>query len=280
MKFNKAAILGVGLIGASFARALKKRSLCSHVRGYGRTEKNLIRAKEEGIIDSYDTDPVRTCDGADLVVFATPVGIFATLSEEVSGALKEGAMVIDVGSMKGSVAYRMEEIIPGFVGCHPIAGSERSGIDASNADLFEGALCIITRTEKTDSAALDNASALWRALGSRVVFMSPEEHDRIYGLVSHFAHLAAYALVNTAADADKDSLDYAGRGFRDMTRIAMSSPALWRDICFMNKQNVLESIEAYTAQLQRMARHIREGDAEGLEKAFDKARALRKDIDN
>jgi prephenate dehydrogenase len=280
VKFNRVAILGVGLIGASFARALKKRSLSVHACGYGRTENNLKRAKEEGIIDSYDTDPVRACDGADLVVFATPVGRFTTLSEEVSGAIAKGALVIDVGGMKVPVVYRMEKTMPNFVGCHPIAGSERSGIDDSNADLFEGSLCVVTKTEKTDSVALDNVSGLWRELGSRVVVMEPEEHDRIYGIVSHFAHLAAYALVNTAADAEKDILDYAGRGFKDMTRIAMSSPALWRDICFMNKQNILETIEAYKTQLERMARHLKEDDAEGLEKAFEKARTKRKDIDN
>jgi prephenate dehydrogenase len=274
------AILGVGLIGASFARAVRKNSLSGHICGYGRTEINLKKAKEEGIIDSYNKDPRMACENADLIVFATPVGRFATLSEEVSVAIKKNALVIDVGGMKAPVVYQMEDRIASFVGCHPIAGSERSGIDDSNADLFEGALCIITKTEKTDNSSLENAISLWQALGSKVVLMAPEEHDRIYGIVSHFAHLAAYALVNTAAESDKDSLEYSGRSFRDMTRIAMSSPAFWRDICFMNKQNILEFIEAYKSQLERMARHLKEDDAEGLKKAFEKARELREEIDN
>jgi prephenate dehydrogenase len=280
VKFNKITILGVGLIGASFARAVKKRSLSGHICGYGRMEKNLKRAKEEGIIDSYDKNPKTACEGADLVVFATPVGRFATLSEEVSGAISEKALVIDVGGMKSPVVYEMEDRIERFVGCHPIAGSERSGIDDSNADLFEGALCIITRTEKTDNSSLESAMALWQSLGSKVVEMSPEEHDRIYGIVSHFAHLAAYALVNAAHESDKKCLEFAGRGFKDTTRIALSSPTIWRDICFMNKQNILGSIETYISLLERMARHLKEDDAEGLKKEFESARELRKNIDN
>lgn len=279
MKFNKVAILGVGLIGGSFARAVRRRSLSGHISGYGRSEKNLNRAKKEGIIDSFDKDPALACEDADLIVFATPVSRFVTLSEEVSGSIKENALVIDVGGMKTPVVSQMERIIPRYVGCHPIAGSERSGIDDSKADLFDGALCIITKTEKTDSSSLDSAMTLWQVMGSKVVVMSPEEHDRIYGIVSHFAHLAAYALVNMVAEADRDTLGYAGRGFRDMTRIAMSSPALWRDICFMNKKNILKSIDAYTKQLERMARYLKEDDAEGLKNEFRRARKMRKDID-
>jgi prephenate dehydrogenase len=280
--FRKITVLGVGLMGASFARAVKKHSLCSHVSGYGRTEENLVRAVERGIIDSYDTDPRRACEGANLVVFATPVGRFEKLATEIDGVLKEGAVVIDVGSIKGPLVDRMEDLMPAgvsFLGCHPIAGSEQSGIDASSEELFEGAVCVITPTDKTDKGVLSAIRDLWEALGSDVSQMSPEEHDRIFGLVSHFPHLAAYALVSSVDEVQTGCLKYAGQGFLDTTRIAMSSPSLWREICLMNRDNILVALEAFRETLDRFGRHLSTGDAEGLEEAFGRARKLRESIE-
>lgn len=281
MMFRQATVIGVGLLGASFALAMRKNGLCSQVIGYGRTMDNLIRAKGKGIIDSYELDPARACEGSDLIVFATPVGAFAWLASKVKGAVKSGATVIDVGSVKGNLVYEMEKAFGGsYVGCHPIAGSERSGIEASSAELFRDALCVITVTDKTDKAALDKVYSLWSSLGSRVETMSPEVHDRIYGLVSHMPHLIAYALVNTVSDIDPFYAGYSGRGFKDMTRIAASPPDLWQDICMMNKENIIKFVERFKENIERLIWSLKEGDAEALRTAFERARALRKSIEN
>lgn len=269
-------------MGASLARAMKKRSLCGHVAGHGRSEENLRRAVEAGILDSYELEPGRACEGAGLVVFAAPVEALAGLAEEVSGSLMEGAVAFDVGSVKGNLVHEMEKRMPrgvGFVGCHPIAGSERSGLEASSAELFDGALCIITTTEKSDKTSVEKIAGLWSALGCRVEYMGAEEHDRVYGLVSHFPHLAAYAMLNTAGDVDPDYLGFAGPGFADTTRIALSAPSLWRDICLMNRENLIELIDIFMDNLKRLRRQLKEGDAGGLDAAFARARALRRSIE-
>jgi prephenate dehydrogenase len=177
----------------------------------------------------------------------------------------------------------MEGLMPSgarFVGCHPIAGSERSGIGAASEDLFKGATCIITRTGRTDEDAFKEVSALWEGLGSEITVMSPEEHDRVYALVSHMPHLLAYALMNTVAEIDGSYVEFAGQGFKDTTRIASSSPDIWRDICMMNRDNLLELIERFKDNMDRLSLHLRAGDAEALEEAFRRARALRETIEN
>jgi prephenate dehydrogenase len=214
------------------------------------------------------------------VVFATPVETFAPLAKTVSGFLKHGALVIDVGSVK-SIVYDMEGLMPpgiDFVGCHPIAGSERSGVEASSPGLFEGALCIITRTPGTAVGGVEKAAGLWREVGSVVEFLRPEEHDIIYGLVSHFPHLVAYAIVNTASDADSGCLRFAGPGFMDTTRIALGSPELWSNICLMNRDNLLRFIDVFKENLDSLGLCLKGGDREGLQRAFQKARQLREDI--
>lgn len=269
-------------MGASLARAMKKRSLCGHVTGHGRSAENLKRAVQMGIIDSYELEPGLACEGAGLVVFAAPVGAFAGLAERVSGSLGEGAVAIDVGSVKGGLVHEMEKRMPRgveFVGCHPIAGSERSGLEASSAELFEGALCIITRTEKSDKPSVEKIAALWSSLGCRVKYMDAGEHDRVYGLVSHFPHLAAYAMLNTAGDVEPDYLGFAGPGFVDATRIALSAPSLWRDICLMNRENLIEFIDVFMENLKKLKRQLKDGDAGGLDAAFARARALRQSIE-
>lgn len=280
MDFRKTAVLGVGLIGASLAAAMKGRSLTGHVAGFGRRRENLDRAVEKGFIDSYEMEPEAACRDADLVVFATPVETFSSLAGRISGFLKKGAVVMDVGSVK-AVVRELEGLMPegvSFVGCHPIAGSERSGVEAAEPGLFESALCIITRTEHTDSSAAERVKALWEAVGSQVEFLGPEEHDRLYGLVSHFPHLAAYALVNAAGDVDSTCLRYAGPGFRDATRIALSDPALWSNICAMNGDNLVEFIKVFRENLRLVEGLLREGDREGLEETFRRARQLRESI--
>jgi len=279
--FDRVTILGVGLIGASFALAIKKHELCREVVGYGRREENLIRAKEKGIIDSFELDPSKACKDSDLILFATPVGSFIELSKTILVSLKKGAVVTDVGSVKGRLVSDMEALMPEgvfFVGAHPIAGSDRSGIDSAAGDLFKGAQCIITPTEYTDKNTLENVKALWNVFGSLIKIINPDEHDRIYAAVSHLPHLIAYEIVNTVADMDSSYLAFSGKGFKDTTRIASSSPELWRDICLLNKDNLLDSIEIFKNNLDRVSQYLRAYDSKSLETDFKRARTLREGI--
>lgn len=279
--FDKVAILGVGLIGASFALALKKTGLCNKVAGYGRTEENLKRAEEKGMIDAFARDPEKVCEGADLIVFATPVGVFKDVAQKIRDSFKKNAIVTDVGSVKGKLVYDMEELMPEgvfFVGGHPIAGSERSGIDTASAEIFRGARCILTPTAHTDKNAFDKVAALWEAFGALITIITPDTHDRIYAAVSHLPHLVAYELVNTVADIDSSFLAFSGQGFKDSTRIASSHPELWRDICSLNRENLLEYVGMFRRNLDRLSQYLRDYDFESLEKDFKKARTLREGI--
>lgn len=278
MLFNKVTILGVGLIGSSLALALRENGLCSAIYGYGRTEEHLERAVEQGIIDAYSLGAGKACEGSDLIVFATPVGMFKPLIEEISASVKEGAVVTDVGSVKGDLAYALEGLVPAgvfYIGSHPIAGSDKSGINDARPGLFKGALCVITPTEKSDRDALQKISALWSGIGGRVEFMDPYEHDRAYAVVSHLPHLIAYELVNTAADIDASYLRYAGQGFRDTTRIASSSPELWRDICIYNRKNLISDMDIFIKRLEKVRNSLINSDADSLEKEFAAAKSLR-----
>lgn len=276
--FEKITILGVGLIGASFALGMKRHGLCRKVVGHGRKEENLRQAKEKNIIDAYELDPAKSCDGSDLVVFATPVGIFIDIAKKVLGSLKKGAVVTDVGSVKGTLVHDLETLIPGdvfFVGGHPIAGGDRSGIDTASAEIFHNAQCILTPTKHTDGNALEKVIGIWKTFGSAVKIIDPDEHDRIYAAMSHLPHLIAYELVNTVADIDRSYFTFSGQGFRDTTRIASSHPELWRDICLLNKDNLLEYVEIFKSNLDRVSQYLRAHDAESLERDFKKARTLR-----
>jgi len=279
--FEKITVLGVGLIGASFSLAMKKAGLCGKVTGFGRNRENLKKAAERGIIDSFEADPASACAGSDLVLFSTPVGSFLDLARQASSSFKKGAIVTDAGSVKGGLVYEMEKMLPEgvyYIGAHPIAGSDRSGLDSARSDLFRNARCILTPTERSDPGALGKVMEMWRSLGSVVMTLGPEEHDRIYASVSHMPHMIAYALVNTVADVDPSYLGFSGQGFRDMTRIASSSPELWRDICRLNRENLMEMLTLFQKNLDSLGRYLRDFDSDSLEGEFRKARTLREGL--
>jgi len=279
--FDKVTILGVGLIGASFALGMKKYKFCNHLIGHGRKIENLQRAKDIGIIDSFEPDPAKACSGSDLVLFATPVGSFTEITEKIRLSFKKGTLVTDVGSVKGRLVYDMEALMPEgtyFVGGHPIAGSSRSGIDTATAEIFRGAKCILTPTEKTNVNAVERLTHIWKTFGCMVELIDPDEHDRIYAMVSHLPHLLAYAIVNTVADVDSSYLKFAGQGFMGTTRIALSSPELWRDICILNQDNLLKFIEIFKKNLGRLSQYLRASDLKSLEGEFERARTLREGI--
>ena len=281
MVFTKAAILGVGLLGASFSLALKKNGLCSNVCGFGRSTENLKQAKEMGIIDSFAADPAAACDDADLVLLAAPVGSFSDLVKRASSALKRGAVVTDVGSVKGRLVHDLEDSMPSgvhFVGAHPIAGSDRSGIRFADPDLFRDALCIVTPSDRTEAAALSAVTALWNSFGAKVMTMNPDQHDRVYAAVSHLPHIIAFAMVNTVSDIDRSFFSYCGQGFRDMTRIAASSPEIWTDISLLNRENIREMLATFRENLDRMDAHLKTAEADALKTHFARASESRKNI--
>lgn len=281
MVFEKIAILGVGLIGASFGLAMKKKGLCREIGGYGRSMANLEQAKQKGAIDLFAGDPALVCRDADLIMLSTPVGCFKELAGQISGSLKKGAIVTDAGSVKGDLVSALETLMPEgthYIGAHPIAGSELSGAAAAYDTLFDGATCIVTPTKRSDPDALEKITYLWQTLGAVVVEMDPESHDDVYAAVSHLPHLLAYAMVNTVADIDRAYLALSGQGFRDMTRIAGSSPELWRDICLMNRSNLVNMISVLQKNLDSLSSYLTAEDGASLEREFRKARELRNSI--
>ncbi len=276
--FNNVTIIGVGLIGASCALALKGRGLCGAVCGYGRKEANLKQAKELGIINEYSLEIRKACEHADLVILSTPVGSFNKIVREIRDVLKKNTLITDVGSVKGPLVNELEELMPEgvrYIGSHPIAGSDRSGIGNARADLFDGARCIVTPSARSEKGTVQQITALWESCGGNVEIMDPMLHDEIYAAVSHLPHLIAYALVNTVDDSNAEYLKYAGSGFKDTTRIALSSPEMWRDISVLNGNNLIALIERFGNNLDIMASMIRNADAAGLEHEFSKARTLR-----
>jgi prephenate dehydrogenase len=279
--FNKASIIGVGLLGASFALALRKKGLCKTICGYGRKEDNLKRAKESGVIDDYSLDVCRACEDSDLILLSTPVGAFREIAERIKVAIKKGALITDVGSVKGRLVYELESLMPDgayYIGSHPIAGSDKSGIDDARADLFSNARCIVTPTEKSDESAKEKIISIWEAVGAKIEVMDPFAHDEIYAAVSHFPHIIAYAIVNTIGDVDSKYIGYAGKGFKDTTRIALSSPEMWRDISIFNKENLIRMMDVFRENLDKITKCLMENNASGIEEEFLRAQTLRKKL--
>ncbi len=279
--FGKVTIIGVGLIGASLAMAMRKASVAEKIVGGGRSEENLRRARQRGIIDSYSTSLEDAVDSSELVVLASPVGTFREIIKKIGDRLKEGTVVTDVGSVKGSLVAELETMLPEgrfFVGAHPIAGSDRSGLDYAHSELFRNSVTIITPTENTDPDATERVVSLWKAIGARVVLMSPSEHDRVLALTSHLPHVVSYALVNTVEGINSRYIEYTGGGFRDTTRIASSSPELWTDILLSNRDNVLEMMEIFRERLDEIETALRDKDAAALLALLERAKKLREEI--
>ncbi|HVG02993.1 MAG TPA: prephenate dehydrogenase/arogenate dehydrogenase family protein [Nitrospira sp.] len=285
--FKQVAIIGVGLIGGSLGMILRRQGMAATVVGIGRRIENLKTAVEMGAIDRYVSDPREGIKDADFVLLATPVDTYERHLKEWASSLKPGAIVSDVGSVKGELVMRTESLMPPnvrFVGAHPIAGKEKTGVAAGSETLFAGARCILTTTSQTDPDALDKVRALWEAAGSIVLEMDPLLHDKILGAVSHLPHVAAFALMTALADVrdhgvpELDLAGHSGGGLRDTTRIAASSPEMWRDIFLWNRDNLLQLIETYQRHLGEMKRLIAAGDAAGIEKQLEKAKHEREQL--
>ncbi len=276
--FETVTIIGVGLLGASVALAMKKRDLCARIVGSGRSERNLQQAQERGIIDDYFLDPAQACRDSDLVLLATPITTFEESLKRIYASLKSKVVVTDVGSVKGRLVEEMEKIVPArayFVGAHPIAGKETSGIDGASADLFELKRCFITPTVRSHPEAIAKVVALWKQLGMLVELVDPHSHDRIFSLVSHLPHLVAYSLVNAVEKTEPSWLNYAGSGFRDTTRIALSSPHLWEGIASANRNQILEAAKIFKQELDQIISALENNDASELLNSFVLAQSAR-----
>ncbi|HEY2386682.1 MAG TPA: prephenate dehydrogenase/arogenate dehydrogenase family protein [Candidatus Binatia bacterium] len=277
-------IAGVGLIGGSLAMALRARGAVGEVVGFGRSAENLRIARRRGIIDRAERDPARAARGADLVVVAVPVQAIAPVLGTLAAGLPPTAVITDAGSVKGPVVAAAERVLGQsagrFCGSHPIAGTEHSGAAAALVDLLEGQRCILTPGALTTSPTRRRVHALWEAAGMRVEEMPARAHDRVFALVSHLPHVAAYALVNAVADADRAgarrALAYAAGGFKDWTRIAASSPEMWRDICLANRDEVLAAIDGFGAAVERLRIAVAQGDGTALMAELTRAHTTRR----
>ena len=272
------AVIGVGLIGGSFALALKKAGKVTQVVGVGRNRANLDIARERHIIDAIAPDAAAAAREADVVLVATPVGQFPSVFAQLKDTK---ALITDGGSTKRDVVAAARTAlgakIAQFVPGHPVAGAEKSGAGAAAADLFKGRRVILTPLQENPAASVTQVQALWEACGARVTRLDPDEHDAVLAAVSHLPHLLAYALVHDIAGRGnaEQLFSYAAGGFRDFTRIASSHPEMWRDICIANRDALLAEVARYSAQLGLIEKLLQAGDADALEKLFSEARDAR-----
>ena len=283
--FQRLALIGIGLIGGSIALATRRAQAAGHIAVSRRTAATLARAGELGLGDSFHADPIEAVRDADCVILCTPVGAVGSVMQAIAPALKPGAVVSDVGSVKTSVIAQMKPHIPKevhFVPAHPVAGTEYSGPDAALVDLFQNRWCILTPPAGEDAAAVERLAAFWRALGANVEIMTAEHHDLVLAITSHVPHLIAYNIVGTAADLETvtqgEVMKFSAGGFRDFTRIAASDPTMWRDVFLNNKEAVLEMLGRFSEDLTALQRLIRYGDGEKLFELFTRTRAIRRGI--
>ena len=283
--FEKVALIGIGLIGSSLARVMRRERLAGHIAIATRRRSTLDRAEELNLGDSYSTDPAEAVREADLVIVCTPVGACGAVAEQIGPHLAKRAIVTDVGSVKRAVIDEMAPHLPPhvhFVPGHPIAGTEYSGPDAGFASLFENRWCLLTPPPGTDAAAVERLAAFWRGCGSDVETMEVGHHDMVLAVVSHLPHLIAYNIVGTAAHLEEvtsqEVIKFSASGFRDFTRIAASDPVMWRDVFLNNREAVLEMLGRFSEDLSTLQRAIRWGDGDTLMETFTRTREIRRNI--
>ena len=275
-------ILGVGLIGGSLARVLRREGACGRITGHGRSEEHLKQAVALGVIDDYSLDAGTAVEGTDMAVLATPLGTTETLLLEIRDHLKQGALITDVGSVKGSVIAAARKSLARdqlrfFVAGHPIAGTEQSGVEASFADLFRDHLVILTPLAETERSSLDTVSKMWETAGAKVVVMGVDHHDAVLAATSHLPHMLAYALVDCLAGMQEreEIFEYAAGGFTDFTRIASSSPRMWNDICYANRDNMLRILDQFDKHLKMIQQAIESESSTALLEIFTRAKEAR-----
>jgi prephenate dehydrogenase len=280
---NRLAIIGVGLIGSSLALALKQAKAVGHVVGCGRNQDNLQKGIELGVIDSYCSSIAEAVEDADVVVVAVPLGTMQSIFEQISSVISSDTIVTDVGSTKGSVieaakvglGKRIHQFVPG----HPIAGSEKSGVEAGLAELYQNRKVILTPLQENSQSSIDKIAGMWQQCGAHIEYLSVVQHDKVLAATSHLPHLLAFSMVTYLSGLnDHDEIfKYAAGGFRDFTRIASSDSVMWRDVCLANGEALIELIDGYKMELDEVAEAIKHQDADKLLQLFGKAK-LERDI--
>ncbi len=281
MLFRKITIIGVGLLGGSLGLAIRRRRLARQTAGFVRRRASLKDCERAGAVDFATLDLPAAVWDADLVILCTPLGQMRSRVREMLPALKRGAIVTDVGSVKTSVVRELESLVARagahFVGSHPMAGAEKTGVAAARADLFANTVCVVTPTRNTNRTALKKVKQFWTAVGSRVLELRPETHDALVSRSSHLPHVIAATLASHVLNPahPKPQAALCANGFRDTTRIASGSPEMWRDIALANRKNLVKSLDAFVADLQKLQRVVKAGDARVLAKFFAMAKQRR-----
>jgi len=283
--FDRVALIGIGLIGSSLARVLRRDSPDTTIVACARRAETLATVRRLAIADETTDDPAQAAEGADLVIVATPLSAYAAIGERIAPVLKEGAILTDVGSVKQAVIRDLQPYVPEgvhFVPGHPVAGTEHSGPEAGFAELFRERWCILTPLPETAPEAVAAVARMWETCGMRVVTMSADHHDKVLAMTSHLPHLIAYTIVGTATNLEEslksEVIAFSASGFRDFTRIAASDPVMWRDIFLNNREAVLEIVQRFTEDLTALQRAIRWGESDTLQELFTRTRAIRRSI--
>jgi cyclohexadieny/prephenate dehydrogenase len=283
--FGRVAVIGIGLIGSSLARALRRDNPGTSIIACARRAETLAAVRRLELADETTDDPAGAAAGADLVVIATPLSAYAEIGQRIAPALRPGAILTDVGSVKEAVIRDLQPHLPPsvhFVPGHPVAGTEHSGPEAGFAELFQGRWCILTPLPETAPEAVAAVARMWESAGMRVVTMSPDHHDKVLAVTSHLPHLIAYTIVGTATDLEdslkSEVIEFSASGFRDFTRIAASDPVMWRDIFLNNREAVLEILQRFNEDLTALQRAIRWGEGDKLQELFTRTRAIRRSI--
>src|SRR5471032_2670970 len=282
---KKIAIIGLGLIGSSIAHAARRGGLAKEIAGHDASPDVLERAGKLGFCDSLHADIGDCVDEAELVILCAPVGAYKSIAAAIAPYLAQGAILSDVGSVKGAVIRDVGPFVPAgvhFIPAHPIAGTEFSGPESGFASLFDGRWAILTPVPGSDPAAVERLKAFWQGLGSQVDVMDSAHHDLVLAITSHLPHLIAYNIVGTAHDLEQvtegEVIKYSAGGFRDFTRIAASDPTMWRDVFLNNREAVLEVLGRFNEDLSRLQRWVRDGNGEALFELFTQTRAIRRGI--
>jgi cyclohexadieny/prephenate dehydrogenase len=283
--FRKLALIGIGLIGSSIALAARRQGLVDVISISTRKAETLDEARDLKLGDIYTLDAAEAVRGADLVIICTPVGAYEGVMRTIAPALEQGAILSDVGSVKGHVVRTLAPLVPedvSFIPGHPLAGTEHSGPSAGFAELFAGRWCVLTPGPEVDPAQTEKLAAFWRSMGSQVEAMDAAHHDMVLAITSHIPHLIAYNIVGTVADLEaatqSEVIKFSASGFRDFTRIAASDPVMWRDIFLTNRDAVLEMLGRFSEDLSALQRSVRTGDGPALEAMFTRTRAIRRSI--
>jgi prephenate dehydrogenase len=281
MQFQKITIIGVGLLGGSIGLAVKRRKLAREVAGFVRRARILKDCEKAGAVDFATTDLLAAVSNSNLIILCTPLAQMLPLAKQFLPALKRGAIVTDVGSVKSGVVRELESLVKKtgahFIGSHPMAGAEKTGVSAARADLFANAVCVVTATKKSSSAAARRLEQFWKSLGARVLKLDAAQHDLLVSRTSHLPHIVAATLANLVLNpaSPKQQAALCANGFRDTTRIASGSPEMWRDIALANRKNLSRSLDTFIADLHKFQRSLKKSDAKAVSKFFATAKARR-----